>query len=168
MYGPHDNFHLEQGHVIPALIHRAHLSSDSLKVAGSGKPLRQFIYSKDLAKLIVWTVDHYDSCEPIILSPEEEVSIGSAARTIASEFGIDTIQFMGAAPPGDRKRSLTDMPDGQYKKTASNAKLRALLPEFEFTPFEEGIKETVKWFKFMYPEVRKSSNHFMVKRKSLS
>lgn len=118
VYGPHDNFHLEQGHVIPALIHRAHLSTEGcLKVAGSGKPLRQFIYSKDLAKLIVWAVDHYDSCEPIILSPEEEVSIGSAARTIVAEFGIDSIRF------------TSDMPDGQHKKTASNAKLKTFLPE---------------------------------------
>ena len=90
VYGPHDNFHLKHGHVIPALIHRAHLASQNdpdhkiLKVAGTGNPLRQFIYSEDLAKLIVWVVDNYDSCEPIILAPEEEVSIGAAARAIAA------------------------------------------------------------------------------------
>jgi len=90
IYGPHDNFHLEHGHVIPALIHKASISP-KLIVAGTGTPLRQFIYSEDLAKLLVWTLEHYDSIEPLILSvpPESEVSIGDVAQLIANEFGIE-------------------------------------------------------------------------------
>lgn len=135
IYGPHDNFHLEHGHVIPALIHKASISP-KLIVAGTGTPLRQFIYSEDLAKLLVWTLEHYDSIEPLILSvpPESEVSIGDVAQLIANEFGIE-IEY-------DSSKA-----DGQFKKTANNAKLMTLLPNFEFTPIEAGIAKTVHWFK---------------------
>jgi GDP-L-fucose synthase len=45
--------------------------------------------------------------------------------------------------------------DGQYKKTASNAKLKAYLPDFKFTPISTGIKETTTWFKANYEAARK-------------
>ncbi len=63
IYGPHDNFHLEDSHVIPGLIHKAHIAKttgEDFVVWGSGSPLRQFIYSEDLAKLTVWTMRSYD------------------------------------------------------------------------------------------------------------
>lgn len=135
IYGPHDNFHLTNAHVIPALIHKAS-SSSKLVVAGTGTPLRQFIYSEDLAKLLVWTLEHYDSIEPLILSvpPQSEVSIGDVAQLIANEYGID-IEYDSSKV------------DGQFKKTANNSKLMTLMPNFEFTPIEEGIAKTVQWFK---------------------
>ncbi len=143
IYGPHDNFHLEHSHVIPGLIHKAAIS-DILTVFGTGKPLRQFIYSEDLAKLIVWTIEHYDSVEPLILSvpPEQEVSIAKVAELIAGEFGLE-VKY-------DVSKS-----DGQYKKTASNHKLRSFLPDFEWTSMEEGIHKTVEWFKQNRDIVRK-------------
>ena len=135
IYGPHDNFHLTNAHVIPALIHKASISP-KLIVAGTGTPLRQFIYSEDLAKLLVWTLEHYDSIEPLILSvpPESEVSIGDVAQLIADEFGIE-IEY-------DPTKA-----DDQHRKTANNSKLMTLMPHFEFTPIEEGITKTVRWFK---------------------
>lgn len=134
IYGPHDNFHLDHAHVIPALIHKASLGN-TLTVAGTGTPLRQFIYSIDLAKLLVWTIHNYSSIEPIILSvpPSQEVSIKDVAKLIASEFDIK-IQF-------DSSKS-----DGQHRKTASNSKLQELYPDFKFTPIDVGIKKTVEWF----------------------
>ena len=130
------------GHVIPALIHKASISP-KLVVAGTGTPLRQFIYSKDLAKLLVWTLEHYDSIEPLVLSvpPESEVSIGDVAQLIANEFGIE-IEY-------DSSKA-----DGQFKKTANNAKLMTLLPNFEFTPIEAGIAKTVRWFKENKDKIR--------------
>ena len=144
IYGPHDNFHLEHSHVIPGLIHKAFLCQDSLTVFGTGAPLRQFIYSEDLAKLIVWTLEHYKSVEPLVLSvgPEQEVSIAKVAELIANEFGKSICY--------DTSKS-----DGQYKKTASNAKLKTLIPDFEFTPIEEGIRKTVEWFKQNTDTLRK-------------
>ena len=142
IYGPHDNFHLTNAHVIPALIHKAS-RGDKLIVAGTGTPLRQLIYSEDLAKLLVWTLEHYDSIEPLILSvpPESEVSIVDVAQLIANEFGIE-IEY-------DSSKA-----DGQFKKTANNSKLMTLLPHFEFTPIEAGIVKTVQWFKENKDKIR--------------
>ena len=63
IYGPHDNYNLEDSHVIPGLIHKAFLakqSGENFVVWGSGTPLRQFIFSKDLAKLMIWTLRSYE------------------------------------------------------------------------------------------------------------
>jgi GDP-L-fucose synthase len=68
IYGPHDNFNLEDSHVIPGLIHKACIAKDAgtdFVVWGSGTPLRQFIYSNDLAKLMIWTLRSYDVRWPV-------------------------------------------------------------------------------------------------------
>ena len=149
IYGEHDNYHLEDAHVIPALIHKCYLSKNEGKdfvVFGSGKPLRQFIYSVDLAKLMMWCVENYEDVSPIILSPNEsdEVSIGEDARQIAKCFDYeDRISF-------DTSRS-----DGQYKKTASNQKLIDLYGEYKFTTLSDGISKSVEWFQKNYDILRK-------------
>ena len=77
VYGEHDNFSLENGHVIPALIHRCYINKknkEPFTIKGSGKPLRQFIYSKDLARLILWSLFNYKKKENIIFSPKKEIS----------------------------------------------------------------------------------------------
>ena len=74
IYGPHDNFSLQDGHVIPSLIHKCFLAKqkgEPFVIRGTGKPLRQFIYSADLAKLIVWVLEHYTDKDSIILSVSE-------------------------------------------------------------------------------------------------
>jgi GDP-L-fucose synthase len=78
IFGLHDNFSLEDSHVIPGLIHKCYLAKRDgtpLTVWGSGQPLRQFIYSKDLAKLIVWTARGYEEISPIILSGKNVIMI---------------------------------------------------------------------------------------------
>lgn len=99
IFGPNDNFKPEVSHVIPGMIYRMHqLIYNSEKnireedkvfeIYGTGKPLRQFIYSLDLAKLMIWTLRNYESIEPIILSVDEsnEVSIAQVAETLAKSF----------------------------------------------------------------------------------
>ena len=150
IYGPHDNFNIQDGHVVPGLLHKLKLACDAgedLPVWGSGTPLRQFIFSEDLARLFVWVLRNYDDAEPIILStdPKDEISIGDVARFIA-----------GSRPEFKGKVAFdTTKSDGQFKKTASNAKLRRLLPAFEFTPFSEGIQKTADWFFENYATARK-------------
>jgi len=149
IYGPHDNWNLEDSHVIPALIHKCYLAKTEGKpfvCFGSGTPLRQFIYSKDLARLMVWTVNHYDSVDPLILSVDEndEISIKDVVDSI-----VDAMGYEGEVTWDTSKA------DGQYKKTASNAKLRGLLPDYKFMTFQEGVKETVEWFKENYETCRK-------------
>lgn len=150
IYGPHDNFHLEDSHVIPALIHQCYLAKSEDRpfvVKGSGKPLRQFIYSDDLAALIEEVVFNYTDIEPIILSvPEEaEISIGALATIISNKMGYEhNLHF-------DQHFS-----DGQYKKTADNTKLTKWLSSpFEFTPIEVGLDKTIDWFIENYETCRK-------------
>jgi GDP-L-fucose synthase len=85
IYGPHDNFNLQDAHVIPALIHKCYLAKQTNSkfiVSGSGSPLRQFIYSEDLANMIMWTINEYNETTTIILSPDEkdELTIEFVAR----------------------------------------------------------------------------------------
>jgi len=149
IYGRHDNFHLEDSHVIPGLIHKVHLAKEKgedFVAWGSGAPLRQFIFAHDLGRLMLWMLWNYDSVEPLILSTDEadEVSIKDVVETIAKAMNFEgNIRFD------------TSKADGQYKKTASNAKLRSLVPDFKFTDFQTGIEETVQWFAANYEHVRK-------------
>jgi len=73
VFGPHDNYNLENSHVIPGLIHKLYLAKENNTegtIMGTGKPLRQFIYSIDLARLFLWVLRSYNDVEPIILSGE--------------------------------------------------------------------------------------------------
>ncbi|XP_045607495.1 GDP-L-fucose synthase [Procambarus clarkii] len=149
VYGPHDNFNLEDGHVLPGLIHKVYTAKKNgtdFTVWGTGRPLRQFVYSLDLAKLIIWVLREYDEISPIILSVDEddEVSIKEAGEMVVEAF-----DFKGKVVYDTSKA------DGQFKKTASNAKMRKYLPDFQFTPIQEGIKETVNWFIENYDTARK-------------
>ena len=149
IYGPHDNFNLQDSHVIPGLIHKCYLAKKENKpfiIAGSGTPLRQFIYSEDLAILILWTIESYNKLEPIILSvPEsDEKSINFIATCIAKEFNYE-----------NNMEFDTEKPDGQFKKTADNSKLMSYIKSFHFTPIEEGITKTVDWFVNNYNFCRK-------------
>lgn len=115
-------------------------------MAGTGKPLRQFIYSLDLAKLVVWALREYNEVDPIILSvgEEDEVSIKDVAENI-----VKAIKYDGQVVYDTTKA------DGQFKKTADNRKLRKYLPEFKFTSFSQAIQETVNWFNENYETARK-------------
>jgi GDP-L-fucose synthase len=147
IYGPNDNFSLSQGHVMPMLIHKLYLAQKNntdFTVWGSGNPLREFIFSKDVAKLSEWAVDHYNESEPIIFTTSNEISIKDLVDLLVKEFN-----FKGKVIFDSSK------PDGQFRKPSDNGKLKSYLPDFQFTPIEEGIKETVSWFIKNYENVRK-------------
>jgi len=149
IFGPHDNYHLEDSHVIPGLIHKTYLAKlkgQDLTVLGSGKPLRQFIYSVDLAGLLVWTLENYEELTPLILSvgEEDEISIGDVARLITEAMNF----------PG-KLIFDTSKADGQFKKTASNKKLLSLHPTVKFTPTKEAIKTSCQWFEENFDTCRK-------------
>jgi GDP-L-fucose synthase len=147
IYGPGDNFNLNEGHVVPALIHKTYLAmknNQPLRVWGSGKPLREFIYSLDIAKLAIWMIDEYQGTEPLILSPGQETSISDVVNTITQTMG-----FQGEVIYD------TSKPDGQLRKPSDNSELLALRRDFHFTKFSDGIDKTVEWFIANYPKVRK-------------
>ena len=141
IYGPHDNFNLEDSHVIPALIHKCYLNK-LFYIKGTGKPRRQFIYSKDLAKIIMEILLKYSSTESMIIADTKEYSILEIANIINTSFS-NTIILQ------------PEYSDGQYRKTADNSRLLSFLPNFKFTPIHDGLLETINWFKKEYPGIRK-------------
>ena len=147
IYGPNDNFSLEHGHVVPMLIHKlykAQRDGTDFTVWGSGKPLREFIFSRDVAELTQWVLNSYDGEHPLILSTSDEISIQDLVDLLVKEF-----KFTGKVKFDRSKR------DGQYRKPSDNSLIKSLVPTFEFTPIEEGIKETVQWFKENYDTARR-------------
>jgi GDP-L-fucose synthase len=149
IYGPADNFSIESGHVIPGLIHKCMLAKQAgtdFTIWGSGTPLRQFIYSRDLAELTVWVLREYHDPTPITLSVDEaaEVSIQQVALAVAKAFDFQ----------GNIVFDVTKA-DGQFKKTASNHKLRKLKPDYKFTDIATGIQKSVDWFVEHYETARK-------------
>lgn len=149
IYGPHDNFSLTDSHVIPGLIHKCYLAKEKgedFVVSGTGRPLRQFIYSEDLAKLILWILKNDEINESLILSPDpkDETSIGKIAELIAKEFDYS-----------DRLKYDTSKSDGQYRKTADNGRLKELYGDLDLLDISIGIKRTVEWFRNNYENCRK-------------
>ena len=149
IYGKNDNFSLDDGHVIPALIHKCYLAkknNEKFVIKGTGKALRQFIYSEDLAKLLMWVLEKYHKKDSIILSVDEkdEVSIEKVGRLIAKNFDYENNIFFDS-----------NFSDGQYKKTADNSKLMKLIKNFKFTKIENGLRESVKWFNENFDKCRK-------------
>lgn len=146
IYGPNDNFNIENGHVIPSLIHKCYLARENktnFNIWGSGKPLREFIHAKDVAELSMWVLDNYNESEPIILSTSEEISIRDVVDLI-----VENMNFKGNVIFDTTK------PDGQFRKPSDNSKIKKYLPDYKFTKFEEGIKETINWFENNYPNVK--------------
>ena len=146
IYGPYDNFNLESGHVIPSLIHRCYLAKQNntdFEIWGTGKPYREFIYSKDVAHITQWILENYDDPEPLIISPDEEINIAVLAQEIAWRTG-----FGGAIV-------FNEQMEGQHKKPSDNSKLKSLLPDYKFVPIEVGLTESIEWFIENYEDARK-------------
>ena len=152
IYGPHDNYELKNSHVIPGIIHRLYLSIKKNKndfvMYGSGRPVRQFIYSEDLAKIIFFVLEqeelphqHFICCGP------GEISIKELTFQICKVMGYKK-KFIGQ----DCSKS-----DGCLKKTVDNSRLMAILPDdFQFTSMESGLKKTIEWFLTNYGNCRGS------------
>jgi GDP-L-fucose synthase len=147
IYGPNDNYDIKNGHVVPSLIHKCFLARENktpLTIWGSGNPLREFIFSRDVAKLTEWILFNYDENEPIILSTSEEISIKEVVGII-----VEIMNFKGEV------KFDTTKPDGQYRKPSDNSKIKSYLPDFNFTNLFDGLKETIEYFEKYYNVVRK-------------
>jgi GDP-L-fucose synthase len=149
IYGPNDNFNLDDGHVLPSLIHKCFISKQLDKdfvICGSGKPLRQFIFSLDLAKIIMILLEKNVNENIIISVPEEhEISIGDLGKLVAINFDTE-----------DKVIFDTSFSDGQYKKTVGISKLKEIIgDDFKFTNIEDGIKLTVEWFVSNFPNIKR-------------
>lgn len=145
VYGPRDNYNVQSGHVVPGLINKSYnakINGTALKVWGDGSPLREFMYSEDLGKIVDWVVSNYTSEEPLMISPDEEISIKYVAEKLRVMYDISRLEFE------------SDMPMGQNRKPSDNSRFRSLM-NFEFTEFDKGLEKTVDWFNLNYESARK-------------
>ncbi len=138
IYGPGDNFHPEDSHVVPALIRRIHEAKEAglpdVVIWGSGTPLREFLHVDDLARAIVFLAEHYDSADIINVGSGEEVSIRELAETIVRVVGYEGELVFD-----------TSKPDGTPRKFLDNSKIETLgwSPQVSL---REGLAETYQWF----------------------
>ena len=147
LYGPKDNYNLETSHVVPSLIHKAYLAkinNTDISVWGSGKSLREFLFSKDMACISQFLIDKYNETKPIIISPGTEVSIEELIVTIC-----DIIEF---------KNKIifdTTKPEGQFRKPSDNSYLKSIIGDYKFTPLREGLEVTIDYFTKNYNIIKK-------------
>jgi GDP-L-fucose synthase len=137
-FGPGDDFGADSGHVIPALIRRAHEAKERgdsvLTVWGTGAPRREFLFSRDLASACLFAMRHYDGGAPLNLGGGTVISIAEAARVVA-----DAVGFRG------RIAFDTTKPDGAPLKALDASALLALGWK-PATTFRAAVEETVYWF----------------------
>lgn len=137
-FGPYDDFSAENSHVIPGLLrrfHEAHRRSQAeVRIWGSGRPRREFIYSRDLADACLFVMRTYDADEPINLGGGQDLSIAETARAIA-----DAVGYRG------RLSFDVSCPDGMPLKRLDSEPLRKLgwVPP---TSFHTALTETYDWF----------------------
>ena len=138
LYGPHDNFHPEHSHVLPALLRRFHEAQrDGLQevtVWGSGTPKREFLHSDDLASACLFLMEHYDSPEIINIGWGQDCTIRELAEMIA-----ETVGYTGTLKWDDSR------PDGTQRKVLDNRKLSALGWEPKIS-LQEGLRLTYQWY----------------------
>lgn len=145
MYGPSDNWNVQSGHVVPSLIHKIYTAknnNESLNVWGTGSPLREFVFSDDIARLTMFALDNYEGEEPLILSNAVETSIRDLVENIA-----ELMNFKGKIVWDSSK------PNGQERKSSDNSPLKTLIPSFEFTNLSDGLKTTIEWFEHNYESI---------------
>ena len=142
MFGPRDNFNLNECHVIPALIRKAHESTDGkLIVGGTGVAKREFLYSYDWAKVIEWMLKNYKSEVPLIVSPSESIPISRVADIIADKFNLEVVW--------DKS-----IPDGQLTRSSDTSVFKSLNTEVKLSDFNESIDKTMNWFVENYDKAR--------------
>ena len=138
IYGPGDNFHPEDSHVVPALLRRIHEAKErgdrEVVIWGSGSPLREFLYSDDLARAIIFLAEHYDADDIINIGSGEEVSIKELAEAV-----VETVGFEGTLTFDSSK------PDGTPRKLLDTSRLTALGWQPQ-TSLREGLATTYQWF----------------------
>ena len=133
--------------MIPAIIRKmweAKNTGSSVTFWGDGSPLREFTFSSDIAKALIFVLENYSGSEPINIGSTEETSISNVVKAVSRLL--------------DYRSNITwdaSMPLGQYKKPSSNSKFLSIGWKKEhYTSLEDGLEKTIKWFSESYPKVR--------------
>jgi GDP-L-fucose synthase len=138
LYGPGDNFHPENSHVLPALIGRFHEAKEAgapaVTIWGTGAPRREFLHVDDMARACLFLLEHYDEPQPINVGVGTDLSIRELAEIVRDVVGYKgQLQFD------------TDKPDGTPRKLLEVTKLRTLGWRAEIG-LKEGLKQTYGWY----------------------
>ena len=139
LYGPYDNYELSGSHVMPAMIRKFHEakvnSAPSVELWGTGTPLREFLYSDDMADACVFLLEHYDGLEHVNIGTGKEVTIKQLAELVKKTVGYEGEIVWNS-----------DMPDGTPRKLTDVSKLHSL-GFMHKVELEEGVKLAYDWFK---------------------
>jgi len=139
LYGPYDNYDLNGSHVMPAMIRKFHEAKvngyETVELWGSGSPLREFLYSDDMADACVYLLEHYEGLEHVNIGTGKEVSIRELAETVRN-----TVGFKGEIVWNK------DMPDGTPRKLTNVDKLHGLGWTHK-VELKDGVKLAYDWFK---------------------
>ena len=136
IYGPGDNFDELTSHFIPACIRKFHRSSSGkVELWGTGKPKRQQLFVDDLAKAIPIILKRHNTDAPLIVAPDENLSISEMAEVVKLVTGsCAEIEY-------------NNQMEGQQRKDGCNEMFKSIAKDFKFTPFKRGIEITYEWFK---------------------
>ena len=136
LYGPRDNFHETNAHVIADLIRKLTSGDDEVVLWGDGSPTREFLYVEDCVDGLLLAADRYDGPEPVNLGAGKEISIRQLADLVAEVVGF-------------RGRVVWDtaMPNGQPRRSVDASRARELFGFEAHTPLREGLQRTVAWYR---------------------
>ncbi|CAI9098623.1 OLC1v1035302C1 [Oldenlandia corymbosa var. corymbosa] len=138
LYGPNDNFHPENSHVLPALLRRFHEAKlrgdEKVVVWGSGTPLREFLHVDDLADAVVFLMENYSDLEHVNVGSGKEVTIKELAELVKEVVGFEGELVWDSSKP-----------DGTPRKLMDNSKIESLgwLPKISL---RDGLVDTYKWY----------------------
>ncbi|MCX6037995.1 MAG: NAD-dependent epimerase/dehydratase family protein, partial [Chloroflexi bacterium] len=140
LYGPGDNFDPASSHVIPALIRKCFEAQErgenEIVVWGDGSPTREFLYVEDAAEGILLAAEKYNGADPVNLGSGYEISIKDLVEMISRLTG-----FKGK-PAWD-----TSKPNGQPRRGLDVSRAEKYFGFRAVTPFEEGLRQTIDWYK---------------------
>src|SRR5688500_8800974 len=140
LYGPRDNFHLTNAHVIPDLIRKMLDSKDEVVLWGDGSPSREFLYVDDCVAGLLLAADRYDGADPVNLGTGVETTIRELAETIADVTGFEGEIVWD-----------TSMPNGQPRRSLDASRARQRLGWVAQTPLRKGLERTVAWYRSESP-----------------
>ncbi len=136
LYGPRDNFHPTNAHVIADLIRKMHESPEEIVLWGDGTPTREFLYVEDCADAFVLAAERYDGAQPVNVGTGEEISIRDLAHLLADLTG-----FSGEISWD------TSMPNGQPRRSLDASRAKELFGFTARTPLREGLERTIAWYR---------------------
>jgi GDP-L-fucose synthase len=136
LYGPRDNFHHTNAHVIADLIRKMDASTGEVVLWGDGTPTREFLYVNDCVEGLLLAAERYDAPEPVNLGTGKEISIHDLADLVAELTGFEGEIVWD-----------TSMPNGQPRRSLDASRAKELFGFEARTPLRDGLERTIAWYR---------------------